>query len=45
MVALAESIPESIVHDVDELDVQKGHVVVHGVVSSVDEAQTIGRAR
>lgn len=41
MVALSESIPESIVHDVDELDVQKGHVVVHGVVSTVDEAQTI----
>ncbi len=28
-------------HDIDELDIQKNHVVVHGVVNSVADAETI----
>jgi general secretion pathway protein L len=41
MVRLSEAIPNSMVHDVEELDVQKGHVVVHGVVGSIPDAQGI----
>jgi general secretion pathway protein L len=41
MVRLSEHIPQSMTHDIEELDVQKGHVVVHGVVSSVSDAQSI----
>ena len=29
------------VHDIEELDVQKGHVVVHGVVGSTSDAKSI----
>jgi general secretion pathway protein L len=29
------------VHDVEELDVQKGHVVVHGIVGTIPDAQSI----
>ncbi|HSY22687.1 MAG TPA: pilus assembly protein PilM [Polyangiaceae bacterium] len=41
MVRLSEAIPNSMVHDIEELDVQKGHVVVHGVVGSIPDAQGI----
>lgn len=41
MVKLSEQIPQSMTHDIEELDVQKGHVVVHGVVASVADAQQI----
>ena len=41
MVRLSEHIPQSMTHDIEELDVQKGHVVVHGIVSSVSDAQSI----
>ncbi|MEO6573352.1 MAG: hypothetical protein ABIP89_05910, partial [Polyangiaceae bacterium] len=41
MVKLSEDIPQSMVHDIEELDVQKGHVVVHGVVGSIPDAQAI----
>ncbi|MBN9165390.1 MAG: general secretion pathway protein GspL, partial [Myxococcales bacterium] len=41
MVKLSEQIPESITHDIEELDVQKNHVVVHGVVSTVADTETI----
>ena len=41
MVKLSEHIPSSMVHDIDELDVQKSHVVVHGVVGSIPDAQQI----
>jgi general secretion pathway protein L len=43
MVRISESIPQSVVHDIDELDVQKGHVTVHGVVQSVNDAQEIAK--
>ena len=38
MVKLSEEIPPSMTHDIDELDVQKGHVVVHGIVGSIPDA-------
>lgn len=41
MLKLAENIPQSMVHDIEELDVQKGHVIVHGVVGSIPDAQGI----
>jgi general secretion pathway protein L len=41
MVRLSEAIPSSMVHDIEELDVQKGHVIVRGVVGSTTDAQAI----
>jgi general secretion pathway protein L len=41
MVRISEHIPQSMTHDVEELDVQKGHVVVHGIVGTITEAQSI----
>lgn len=41
MVKLSEQIPQTITHDIDELDVQKNHVIVHGVVSTVADAEQI----
>lgn len=41
MVKLSEQIPESMTHDIEELDVQKNHVIVHGIVNTVAETETI----
>lgn len=41
MVKLSEQIPQSMTHDIEELDVQKNHVVVHGIVATVADTQTI----
>jgi general secretion pathway protein L len=41
MVKISEAIPESMTHDIEELDVQKGHVVVRGIVGSIPDAQSI----
>lgn len=41
MVKLSEMIPASMTHDIEELDIQKGHVIVHGVVGSIPDAQAI----
>jgi general secretion pathway protein L len=41
MVRLSDAIPSSMRHDIDELDVQKGHVVVRGVVGAIPDAQSI----
>ncbi len=41
MVKLSEDIPQSMIHDIEELDVQKGHAVVHGVVGTIPDAQAI----
>ncbi len=43
-VALAEVIPESVVHDVEELDVQKGKIALRGLVNSAEDAQTVSKA-
>lgn len=44
MAQLAQAVPPSLPHDVEELDVQRGHVVIHGVVPSVNDAQQIAGA-
>jgi len=41
MVKLSEDIPQSMVHDIEELDVQKGHVVLHAIVGSIPDAESI----
>jgi general secretion pathway protein L len=41
MVRLSDAIPSSMRHDIEELDVQKGRVVVRGVVGSIPDAQSI----
>ncbi len=41
MVKISEAIPQSMRHDVDELDVQKNHVVIHGIVGSIPDAESI----
>jgi general secretion pathway protein L len=41
MVQLSQAIPSSVKHDVEELDVQKGHVGIRGIVGSIPEAQSI----
>ncbi|HEY1692444.1 MAG TPA: pilus assembly protein PilM [Polyangiaceae bacterium] len=41
MVRLSEAIPSTMKHDVEELDVQKSHVTVHGIVGSIPDAQSI----
>jgi general secretion pathway protein L len=44
MVKLSEDIPMTMTSDIDELDVQKGHVVVHGTVATIADAQSIADA-
>jgi general secretion pathway protein L len=41
MVRLSEVIPPDMTHDIDELDVQKGHVIVRGIVKSIPDAQQV----
>lgn len=41
MVKISDLIPPSMVHDIEELDIQKGHVVLHGIVGSIPDAQQI----
>jgi general secretion pathway protein L len=41
MVRLSQAIPTSMKHDIEELDVQKGHVTVRGIVGSIPDAQQI----
>ena len=41
MVKLSEDIPMSTTHDVEELDVQKQHATIHGIVGTIPEAQSI----
>lgn len=41
MIRLSEAIPQSMKHDIDDLDVQKDHVIVQGVVSNIPDAQSI----
>ncbi len=44
MVRLSDAVPPSIKHDVEELDLQKGHVVVRGVAGSIPDSQAIASA-
>jgi general secretion pathway protein L len=41
MVGLSKAVPMSMTHDIDELDVQKGHVTIRGIVGSIPDAQAI----
>jgi general secretion pathway protein L len=41
VVKISEAIPQSMVHDIDELDIQKGHVIITGIVGSTTDAQSI----
>jgi general secretion pathway protein L len=41
MVKISEAIPQSMKHDIEELDIQKGHVVVHGIVGTIPDAESI----
>jgi general secretion pathway protein L len=41
MVLLSQAIPTSMTHDVEELDVQKGHATIRGIVGSIPDAQSI----
>jgi general secretion pathway protein L len=41
MVDISKAVPMSMTHDIDELDVQRGHVVIRGVVGSIPDAQSI----
>jgi general secretion pathway protein L len=41
MVKLSEDIPISTTHDVEELDVQKQHATIHGIVGTIPEGQSI----
>ena len=41
MVKLSEDISQSTIHDIEELDVQKQHATVHGIVGAIPEAQAI----
>jgi general secretion pathway protein L len=41
MVQLSEAIPMSVVHDIEELDVDRGHVKVNGIAGSTADTQTI----
>ena len=41
MVQLAQAVPDGMNHDIEELDVQRGHVSIHGIVPSIPDAQQI----
>ena len=41
MVQLSKAVPKELTHDVVELDVARGHVVIQGTVPTVSDAQTI----
>jgi general secretion pathway protein L len=41
MVELSKVIPLSVTHDVEELDMQRGHVKINGVVGSTADAQLV----
>jgi general secretion pathway protein L len=41
MVKISELIPPSMTHDIEELDIQKQHVILHGIVGSIPDAQAI----
>jgi general secretion pathway protein L len=41
MVKISDAIPSSMQHDIEELDISKGHVVLHGIVGTNADAQQI----
>jgi general secretion pathway protein L len=43
MVQLSKAVPKDVVHDVIELDVQRGKVVIQGIVPAVADSDTIAK--
>jgi general secretion pathway protein L len=41
IVEIAKIVPTTVTHDIEDFDMQRGHVKLHGVVGSAAEAQTI----
>jgi general secretion pathway protein L len=41
MVKISELIPPSMTHDIEELDIQKAHVILHGIVASIPDVEAI----
>ncbi len=41
MVQLAKAVPPDVKHDIEELDMQKGHATIKGIVPSIPDAQQI----
>jgi general secretion pathway protein L len=41
LVQLSQAVPEGLTHDIEDLDIQRGHVTVHGIVPSIPDAQQI----
>ncbi len=41
IVSISSVIPNEITHDIEEFDLHRGHVKIHGVLGSTDEAQTV----
>ncbi len=41
LVQLSKAVPDDIVHDVEELDVQRGKVTINGIVPTIPDTQTI----
>jgi general secretion pathway protein L len=41
LVQLSQAVPDNITHDIEDMDIQRGHVTVHGIVPSIPDAQQI----
>lgn len=41
MVEISKAVPMTVTHDIEEFDMQRGHVKIHGIVGSATEAQNI----
>jgi general secretion pathway protein L len=41
VVEISKIIPTSITHDIEEFDMQRGHVKIHGILGTASEAQTV----
>lgn len=41
LVEISKAVPASVTHDIEEFDMQRGHVKINGVVGSAEDAQTI----
>jgi general secretion pathway protein L len=41
IVEIAKVVPATVTHDIEDFDLQRGHVKLHGVVGSAEEAQNV----
>ena len=44
LVQLSKAVPDSITHDVESLDVDRGHATLHGIAPTIPDTQTIASA-